>query len=67
MLRLLFANAGQELHGRELARLSILAAHTVQDELAKLESAGLLVSHSNGYRRFFRANPKHWLYPTLRR
>ena len=67
VLRLLFTNTGQELHGRELARLSCLAAHTVQDELAKLESAGLLVSRSSGYRRFFRANPKHSLHKTLRR
>ena len=34
VLRLLFINPGQELYGRELARLSFLAAHTVQDELA---------------------------------
>ena len=47
--------------------LSFLAVHTVQDELAKLEGAGLIVSRSNGYQRFFRANPKHPLYPILRR
>jgi DNA-binding MarR family transcriptional regulator len=67
VLRLLFMNAGQELYGRELARLSFLAAHTVQDELAKLEAADLIVSRSNGYQRFFRANLKHPLYTTLRR
>ena len=67
VLRLLFMNPGQELYGRELARLSFLAAHTVQDELAKLESAELIVSRSNGYRRFFRANREHPLYLTLRR
>ena len=67
MLRLLFTNAGQELHGRELARLSFFAVHTVQDELAKLEGEGLIVSRSNGYQRLFRANPKHPFYQTLRR
>ena len=67
VLRLLFTNPGQELYGRELARLSFLAAHTVQDELAKLEAVDLIVSRSNGYQRFFRANPKHPLYTTLRR
>jgi hypothetical protein len=67
VLRLLFTNPGQELHGHELARLSFLAVHTVQDELAKLEGAGLIVSRSNGYQRFFRANPKHPLHTTLRR
>lgn len=60
-------NPGKELYGRELARLSFLAAHTVQDELAKLQAVDLIVSRSNGYQRFFRANPKHPLYRTLRR
>jgi DNA-binding transcriptional ArsR family regulator len=59
VLRLLFTNPGQELYTRELARLSFLALRTVQDELAKLEAAELIVSRSNGYQRFYRANPKH--------
>src|SRR5690348_2407711 len=65
VLRLLFTNPGHELYTRELARLSFLALRTVQDEVAKLEAAGLIVSRSNGYRRFYRANPKHPLYPHL--
>lgn len=65
VLRLLFTNRGQELYTRELARLSFLALRTVQDELAKLESANLIVSRSNGYQRFYRANPKHPLYRAL--
>jgi DNA-binding transcriptional ArsR family regulator len=65
VLRLLFTNPGQELYTRELARLSFLALRTVQDELAKLESANLVVSRSNGYQRFYRANPKHPLYRDL--
>jgi hypothetical protein len=67
VLRLLFTDGSTELYGRELARRSFLAPHTVQDELAKLEAAGLIVSRSNGYHRFFRANAKHPLYGTLRR
>ena len=67
VLRLLFTDGTSELYGRELARRSFLAPHTVQDELAKLEAAGLIVSRSNGYQRFFRANAKHALYRTLRR
>ena len=67
ILRLLFTNPRQELYVRELARLSFLALHTVQDELSKLRSAGIVVSRSNGYHRFYRANPKHPLYMTLRR
>src|SRR5687768_2189787 len=65
VLRLLFTNPGQELYTRELARLSFLALRTVQDEIAKLEAANLIVSRSNGYRRFYRANPKHPLARTL--
>ena len=65
VLRLLFTNAGQELFIRELARLSFLALRTVQDEIAKLEAANLIVSRSNGYRRFYRANPKHPLAGAL--
>ena len=59
VLRLLFTNRGQELYTRELARLSCLALRTVQDELAKLEAANLILSRTNGYHRFYRANPKH--------
>jgi DNA-binding transcriptional ArsR family regulator len=65
VLRLLFTNVGQELYTRELARLSFLALRTVQDELAKLEAANLIVSRSNGYHRFYRANPRHALARTL--
>jgi hypothetical protein len=65
VLRLLFVNAGQELYTRELARLSFLALRTVQDEIAKLEAANLIVSRSNGYRRFYRANPRHPLTRNL--
>jgi predicted transcriptional regulator len=67
ILRLLFTNPGQELYVRELARLSFLSLQTVQDELAKLETADLISSRSNGYQRFYPANPKHPLYAALRR
>lgn len=66
VLRLLFAKGDPELYTRELARLSFLALRTVQDELAKLEAANLIVSRTNGYHRFYRANPRHALYPALR-
>ena len=52
---------------RELSRLAFLALHTVQDELAKLHAAQIVLSRSNGYHRFYRANSKHPLYMTLRR
>jgi hypothetical protein len=62
VLRLLFMDPGKELYTRELARRSFLALRTVQDEVAKLEAANLIVSRSNGYQRFYRANSKHPLY-----
>ena len=62
---MLFARGDDELYTRELARRSFLALRTVQDELAKLEAAKLIVSRSNGYRRFYRANRRHPLYPAL--
>jgi DNA-binding transcriptional ArsR family regulator len=65
VLRLLFATGNHELYTRELARRSFLALRTVQDELAKLEAANLIISRSNGYQRFYRANPKYPLYPAL--
>ena len=65
VLRLLFATGNHELYTRELARRSCLALRTVQDELAKLEAAKLIISRSNGYQRFYRANSKHPLYPAL--
>ena len=50
---------GQELYPRELARLSFPALRTVQEEVAKLKAARLILSRSNGYQRFYRANEKH--------
>jgi predicted transcriptional regulator len=67
ILRLLFPNPRTELYVRQLARLRDLSLQTIQDELAKLEAARLIVSRSNGYHRFYRAESKHPLYATLRK
>ncbi len=67
ILRLLFTHPRNELYVRQLARLSDLSLQTIQDELAKLEAARLVVSRSNGFHRFYRADPKHPLYATLRK
>ncbi len=67
VLRLLFAEGKDEFYTRELARRSFLALRTVQDELAKLAAANLILSRSNGYQRFYRANAKHPLYGELTR
>jgi hypothetical protein len=58
----LFIRARQERYVRELAGLSFLSLQTVQDELAKLTAADLIISRSNGYQRFYRAKHKA---PTL--
>jgi len=56
ILRLLFTNPREELYVRQLTRLNRLSLQTVQDELAKLESAHLISSRSNGYQRFYSAD-----------
>jgi predicted nucleotidyltransferase len=66
ILRLLFAEEGRELHGRDLARQSGLNVKTVQDELGKLSQADLVTSRRDGNRRYFRANAGHPLFTDLR-
>ena len=65
LLRLLFAEPPQHRYVRELMNMSGLALHTVQDELRKLNTVGLIVTWSNGYHRFYRANQDHPLFESL--
>jgi len=65
ILRCLFFDPSRELYVRELARTTNLALRTVQQELAGLSAAGLVVSRSNGYHRFYRANHKHPVFSNL--
>src|SRR5947209_18756809 len=65
LLRLLFAEPQQHRYVRELMNLSGLALHTIQDELRKLSAVGLIVTWSNGYHRFYRANEDHPLFESL--
>lgn len=67
LLRALLATPIQQRYVRELMILSGLALHTVQDELRKLSAVGLVISWSNGYHRFYRANSDHPLFAPLRR
>jgi predicted nucleotidyltransferase len=57
VLRLLFADAGRELHLRDLTRQSGLGLGTVQGEL--------VTSRRDGNRRYYRANADHPLFPDL--
>jgi predicted nucleotidyltransferase len=65
VLRLLFADAQREVHGRDLARQSGLNVKTVQDELGKLSQADLVTSRRDGNRRYYRANASHPLFTDL--
>lgn len=65
VLRLLFADAGRELHLRDLTRQSGLGLGTVQGELEKLSGADLVTSRRDGNRRYYRANSSHPLFPDL--
>ena len=66
VLRLLFADAGRELHLRELTRQSGLSLGTLQTEVKKLCAADLLVTRRDGNRLCFRANADHPLFTDLR-
>jgi len=65
VLRLLFAEAGRELHLRELTRQTGLGLGTVQGELEKLSAADLVTSSRDGNRRYYRANANHPLFADL--
>ena len=65
LLRLLFADGSRELHLRELVRQSGLTLGTVQTEMEKLLSAGLLLDRRDGNRRYVRANAAHPLFSDL--
>ena len=65
ILRLLFGDKRRPRYVREIMRESDLALRTIQDELKRLSAAGLLVSHSNGFHRFFAPNSAHPLFHEL--
>ncbi len=66
VIRLLFAEAGRELHLRDLTRQSGLTLGTMQGELEKLSAADLVTSRRDGNRRYYRANASHPLFADLR-
>ena len=65
LLQLLFAEPQKHRYVRELMNMSGLALHTIQDELRKLNTVGLIVTWSNGYHRFYRANRDHPFFKPL--
>jgi uncharacterized protein len=66
VLRLLFGVELKEIHLRDLARQAGLALRTVQQELAKLGSAGLVISRRDGNRVYYQANRNSPIYADLR-
>jgi predicted transcriptional regulator len=67
VLRLLFTKRKTECYVRQLAHESSFALGTVQQELAKLSACGLIMSRSDGYRHFYRANRAHPIFRDLQR
>jgi hypothetical protein len=65
LLQLLFSMPPKQYYVRELTCKTGLALHTVQDELRKLTTIGLLSSWSNAYHRFYRASRDHTLFKAL--
>jgi len=65
ILRLLFNPPQKERYVRELMGMSGLTLCAIQDELRKLTAVGLVTSRFNRYRRFYRANRIHPIFPDL--
>src|ERR1700730_15112499 len=65
ILRLLFGGKRRPRYVREIMRVSDLALRSIQDELKRLSAIGLVVSHSNGFHRFFSPNTAHPLVHEL--
>jgi predicted nucleotidyltransferase len=66
MLARTFLDPAREFHLRELVRLTGFAPRTVQLEVEKLVSAGLLRERRDGNRRYLRANDEHLLFRAIR-
>jgi DNA-binding transcriptional ArsR family regulator len=63
---LLYLQAYDEAHGREIAAALGLAQSQVQKQLRKLESGGVLVSRLSGRSRIYTWHPRNPLVPALR-
>lgn len=66
IFRLLFERPGLEIYLRELQRRSGLSIRPVQEEIAKLQSIGLIKTRKDGNRTYFSANAEHPLFPEIR-
>ena len=66
LLRILFRERAGENHVRGLARQSGFSLSATQHELERLQAAGLVLSRTDGFHRFYQANGGHRLCPILR-
>jgi predicted nucleotidyltransferase len=66
VFRLLFVQPGIELYLRDLQRRSGVSIRPIQQELAKLQSLGLIKARKDGNRTYFSSNTSHPLYPEIR-
>lgn len=66
VLSLLFLGSGARFYLREIAERTGLQIRAVQTEVTRLEASGLLLSQTEGNRKYFRANPDSPIYPELR-
>ena len=66
LLLTFFSNVRNTGYLRGFAEEFCESTNSVHNELLRLADAGLLVSREVGRRRYYRANPRHPLYPELR-
>ena len=66
ILAITFLDPEREFHLRELVRRSGLAPRSVQVEVDKLVTAGLLQERRSSNRRYLRANERHLLFSPVR-
>lgn len=62
----LYASPADEFYLRELVRLTGFAPRSIQVQLERLLSAGLIADRRDGNRRYFRAERSHNLFAPLR-
>jgi predicted transcriptional regulator len=67
IFRLLFGSKRRPRYVRELMGDSGLALRSIQDELKNLSAISIVVSRSDGFRRFFAANTSHKLFREITR
>lgn len=64
---LLFVDGAGDAYAREIAANFGLALSTVQNQLKRLEEAGVLASRVRGTVRLYRFNPRYPFLPELRK